>query len=247
VTKSAFLKPALAGLLLATLGVLSFRQSGMYRDVETLWRATIARNPSSAMAHNNLGMLLVQTGKLNEAMYYLQRAVALNPGNAEAHNNLGNAWLAKGRLDQALAEFQRAAELRPNVAIYHANIGGILATKGDFRGAVARFDTALQNDAENPFIANNLAWLLATCADSSVRNAARSLEVAQKAVSLANDDPRLLATLSAAYAENGNFEEAISTSDKARRLALQQGNQGLAALSSRLSDSFHDRKAFHEN
>src|SRR5262245_13074011 len=90
VTKGVILKPVVAGLLLATLGVLSFRQSGMYRDMETLWRATIGRNPSSAMAHNNLGMLLVQTDRLNEAMYYLQRAVTLNPGNAEAHNNLGN-------------------------------------------------------------------------------------------------------------------------------------------------------------
>jgi protein O-mannosyl-transferase len=247
VTKKLLLKPALAGLVLLTLGLLSFRQSGIYRDMETLWRATISRNPASAMAHNNLGMLLVQTERLNEAMYYLQRAVALNPNNAEAHNNLGNAWRAKGRLDQALDEFRKAVELRPNVGIYHANVGGVLATKGNFREAVAQFETALQNAPDNPFIANNLAWLLATCADGSVRNGARSLEIAQNAVKLSNDDARVIATLSAAYAEAGKLDEAILTAEKARQLALQQGNRALADFSSRLVDSFRAGNPFHEN
>ena len=246
-TRKLLLKPALAGLVLLTLGFLSFRQSGTYRDMETLWRATISRNPDSAMAHNNLGMLLVQTDRLNEAMYYLQRAVALNPNNAEAHNNLGNAWRAKGRLEQALDEFQRAAELRPTVAIYHANIGGVLTTKGNFKEAVARFETAMQNDPENPFIANNLAWLLATCADDSVRNGARSVEIARNAVKLSNDDPRVIATLSAAYAEARKFDEAVLTAEKARQLALQHGDRALADFSSRLAESFRAGNPFHGN
>jgi len=54
-----FLKPLLCGLLLLTFGVMTWRQCGMYADIETLWRTTIARNPDSWMAHYNLGVALL--------------------------------------------------------------------------------------------------------------------------------------------------------------------------------------------
>ncbi len=47
-------------LLIIVLGLLTWRQSRMYRDVETLYRESLARNPASWAAHNNLGMLLAE-------------------------------------------------------------------------------------------------------------------------------------------------------------------------------------------
>jgi hypothetical protein len=69
-----FAGPALGGLLLLTLGVLTWRQCGMYEDVETLWRTTIARNPGCWMAYNNLGLILAQTGRTVEAMEQFRKS-----------------------------------------------------------------------------------------------------------------------------------------------------------------------------
>ena len=76
-------------ILLAALGVLTWRQSRMYSDIETLWRTTIDRNPQSWLAYNDLGGVLYARGQLDDAIQLFQNAVALDPDNAEAQNNLG--------------------------------------------------------------------------------------------------------------------------------------------------------------
>jgi len=61
---SAIVLPA---LLLTTLGAATWRQSGMYRDYETLFRATLAGNPGSSFLHSNLGVILMSSGREAEA------------------------------------------------------------------------------------------------------------------------------------------------------------------------------------
>src|SRR5208282_117753 len=74
-----FVRPALSGLLLVVLGVLTWRQCGMYASVETLWRATIARNPACWMAYNNLGSALLEKGRVDEAISCFQKALENKP------------------------------------------------------------------------------------------------------------------------------------------------------------------------
>src|SRR5207237_6360455 len=59
-----FLRQAIYALLLVILGVLTWRQSRQFTDIETLWRTTIARNPACWMAQTNLGTLWLNTGKI---------------------------------------------------------------------------------------------------------------------------------------------------------------------------------------
>ena len=120
---------ASAVVLAAILGPLTFRQSAMYRDSETLYRTTLARNPASWMAHNNLcALLLVKPGALAEATAECQDALALRPQFAGAHNNLGSAWAeTPGRMSDAIAEFRTAARLKPQFADAHFNLANALA------------------------------------------------------------------------------------------------------------------------
>src|SRR5439155_4840630 len=77
---------------------------------------------------------------------------------------------------------------------------------------------------------NNLAWALSTCPDASLRNGARAIELAQKADQLAGgQNPILIRTLAAAYAENGRFNDAIETAQRAVQFALAQGDFALAS------------------
>jgi len=76
---------------------------------------------------------------------------------------------------------------------------------------------------------NNLAWLLATCPDASLRDGSRAVELARKAEQLAGSShPEVLDTLAAAYAEAGQFSEAIETAKKALQLVSAQHNSAMA-------------------
>jgi tetratricopeptide (TPR) repeat protein len=136
----------LPAIVVAALGVLTWRQAGIYRDQETLYRATILRNPDAWLAHNNLGnILLLVPGRRAEAMAHLQAALRANPDYWEAHLSLGNALLEiPGRLDGAIAEFQAAARLAPDLERPHTNLGNALLQGGRTEEAIEQLQTALR-------------------------------------------------------------------------------------------------------
>src|SRR5262249_47054420 len=119
--------PILAGALVLVLGLLTWRQSWSYADLETLWRDTLAHNPDAWMAHNNLGLLLAGRGRLEEAKAQYAAALRAKPDDAFARNNLGNALASEGRLDDAIAEFEAAVAIEPDNAEAHNNLGNARA------------------------------------------------------------------------------------------------------------------------
>ena len=231
-------------ILLLVLGILSYRQSQAYRNEETLWRATIATNPKSAMAHNNLGLLLFRRGSVNESMYYLERATLLDPQNAESHNNYGDSLRVQGRLDDAISQYRRAVELEPRFAMFHANLGSALTQKGLIPEAMSRYDEAIAISPDDPFVANNLAWLLATTSEASTPNARRAVDLAERAVRLSKGDPVTMGTLSVAYAAVGRFDDAIAQAEKAHAIATRQNNRRVADLCTEMLKSYRAGRPF---
>jgi protein O-mannosyl-transferase len=154
---------ALAALLLLVLGVSTWRQNGMYRDAEVLYRETLASNPDSWLAHNNLGNVLFQTpGRLPETMAEYDAALRLKPDLAQAHYNLGNILSRiPGRLPEAIAEYQAALRSRPGLAEVHANLGNALSrVPGRLGEAVAEYQAALRIDPDLPEAHYNLGNVL---------------------------------------------------------------------------------------
>jgi len=125
-----WLSRAGGGLLLATLGALTWRQCGMYRDAGTLYRETLARNPACWMAHTNLGDLLSRIpGRLPEAIGHFEAALRINPRDVNAHNDLGHAFTKiPGRQPAAIAEYEAALRIDPRFAPAHNNLGVLLET-----------------------------------------------------------------------------------------------------------------------
>ena len=68
----------------------------MYSDIETLWRTTLARNPECWMAHTNLGLVLLQKGKIDDGIAHYRSALQMQPDSWDAEYNLGTALLGKG-------------------------------------------------------------------------------------------------------------------------------------------------------
>ena len=156
-----FLKLAGGGALLLTLGILTWRQAGIYRDPETLWRDTLAKNPDCWMAYNNLGLLLEKQGHIEEAMENYRKSIQINPNNAEALNDLGIALADNGRFDEAIENYHKAIQIDPNLSAALNNLGLALAAKGQFDEAIENYHKAIQINPNYSDALNNLGVALA--------------------------------------------------------------------------------------
>jgi tetratricopeptide (TPR) repeat protein len=209
------------------LASVLFNQGKLDEAIEQYQKA-IQLNPDFAGAHNNLGEAFRAQGRLNEAIDEYQQAIAIKPDYVIAHDNLASALFTQGKLDEASKELQRTLELVPNSVHVHYQLGLVLQSSGRFAAAVGQFQKILELDSRHVAAQNNLAWLLATCPDSSVRNGSKAVEAALRAVELSGGEtPEILDTLAAAYAEAGRFPEAVATANRAFNLAIVQNNTPL--------------------
>ncbi|HEV2045786.1 MAG TPA: tetratricopeptide repeat protein [Chthoniobacterales bacterium] len=184
---------------------------------------------SFALIHCDLGYALAKKGELDNAIAHLRKAIEFQPNYPDAHYNLGTALFQKGRIDEAIAEWQKTLSIRPNDSGAHTSLGNALVQKGSLRDAIDHYQTALDLAPNSILPLNNLAWVRATCPDTSLRDGAKAVELAQQADQLSDGkNPVFTRTLAAAYAENGRFNDAIETAQRAAQLATAQGEPALA-------------------
>jgi tetratricopeptide (TPR) repeat protein len=221
-------------------------QKGKVDEAMVEFQKALAIQPGYADAHNNLGNVLLQKEQIDEAIAHYERALAIRPDYAEAHFNLGSALLRKGQTDAAVAQFQSALAIRPDYAKAHASLGDILLQKGDTEAAMAHYQKALQISPDAVMALNNLAWILATSSDARLRNGVQAVQYAGRACELTHSSvPAFLGTLAAAYAETGQFNDAVATAQRARDAALALGQKETAANNERLMELYKSGRAFH--
>ena len=133
-----------AAVLLGALGLLTWRQSGLYRDPATLYAATLQGNPGCYLCVNNLGMLALADGRLDEAAGRFNAAVLLKPDSAEAQSNLANVLVETGALAEGLEHYERALQAAPHNVITRTNFGIALTRAGRLHDARTQFEAALQ-------------------------------------------------------------------------------------------------------
>ena len=186
-------------------------------------------NLGSAFIRTNLGNALARKEQFDEAIVHYQEAIKLQPDYADAYYNLGSALLAKGNVNEAIAQWQKALAIRPNDADVHTSLGNALLQKGSLKEAISHYEKALEIAPQDVNACNNMAWVLATSSDASIRDGARAVSLAQEAVELSGGkEPNFLRTLAAAYAENKRFSEAIITARRGYETAAVQNDSNLA-------------------
>jgi tetratricopeptide (TPR) repeat protein len=186
-------------------------------------------NLASAFVQMNLGDALARKGKPDDAMVHYDEALRLQPDYGDAYFNRGTVLFATGHIDEAIADLTKALEIHPNDTDAHTSLGNALLQKGSPREAIAQYLTALALAPRDPHSRNNLAWVLATASDSSIRDGAKAVGFAEEAVQLSGGrEPRFLRTLAAAYAESGRFSEAIAVAQQAAGIANMQAKPDVA-------------------
>jgi tetratricopeptide (TPR) repeat protein len=136
-------------VLLLILGAFSWKQCGIYRNLETLWRDTLSKNPGAWMAHNNLGVELLQAQKLEEATKHFKEGIRLKPDFADPYNNLGGLLAAQGQPKEAISFYEKAILFQPNDASFKVNYGLTLSELGRVDEAILSYLKAIKINPSN--------------------------------------------------------------------------------------------------
>jgi len=169
-----------AGGVIVILAFLTANQCGIYRNLETLWLDTIAKNPASWMAYNNMGQLYIKKDRPSAAIPVLKKCLELNPKEITARNNLGVALSLLGRRDEAIQQYEKALEIDPGDPQAYNNIGAAMAAQGRFEEAITFYKRAV---AVRPGLAathSNLGAALAKLGriDEAIRHHEKALAIA---------------------------------------------------------------------
>jgi tetratricopeptide (TPR) repeat protein len=160
------------GALITVLGLASHRQSALYRDDETLFRANIASNPTSWMGHQILATTLLKKSPENydEAVRLYRRALELKPNNPDSLYKLGYALAQRPETHaEALDHYRAALRLRPTFVEAHNSLGFELAAMpGKLPEAIDHYREAIKLRPDFVYARINLAHALAQSPDGRV-------------------------------------------------------------------------------
>jgi tetratricopeptide (TPR) repeat protein len=159
----------------------------------------------------------------------LQTALRINPRLAQPWYMLGRLMLESGKPSAAIEPLARATAIEPTHPDAHALLGVALMKAGRGSDALAPLMTALRVNPNSTDVMSHLAWLLATHPDARLRNGDDAMFLASRADALTKSASwEVLDALAAAQAEQGNFDQAVRTADKAAQLARIAGETTLA-------------------
>jgi tetratricopeptide (TPR) repeat protein len=151
---------------------------------------------------------------------YPRDSRVLDPQGAGDYQSRGLYYLGRGREDSAIVDFSEALRIDPKSVSAFRLRGITYGRKGQYKHATADLQEALRLDPQDARTCQELAWLKAVCPEARQRDGKMAVELATKACELsAWKDARCLDTLAAAYAEDGQFQQAVQWEMKALELA----------------------------
>jgi tetratricopeptide (TPR) repeat protein len=227
-----------AAIAVVALAWKAHAEVSNWQNSESLWQHALAITPDNQVAHNNLAALLEQRGELNKAITHYQQSIKIQSSSgqarhrlelAQAHTNLANALLSQGDVDGAVTEGLTAITLQPNLVDAYTSLGNAHMQKRAIDEATSYYEKALQIAPDSIVTLNNLALIFATSIDAKFRDGPRAIQLAKHADELCNPkNPSIMRTLAAAYAEAGQFDDAIATGQQASTLAKAHKDVRLA-------------------
>ncbi len=209
----------IATAIVVSLAYATITQLGIWKDSIAFWKYVIEKEPSLALAHNNLGQEYISRGRFDMAIEEIRTALTLKPNDAGAYSNLGAAYFSKGLFDTAMEQYRTALRLKPAEAGFHYNIGYAYLSRGQFDKAVEHFRIALSLRPNEAEAHNNLG-----IAYFSAGQFDRAIEQYRTALSLTPNLAEVHFNLGEAYFSAGQFDRAIEQYRRALSLTPELTN-----------------------
>jgi tetratricopeptide (TPR) repeat protein len=211
----------LAGAILLACAVATSIQLKYWKNSFSLFEHTIAVTKNNYVIFNSYASVIGPLGRYEEAAKYLTEAVRIMPNFPEAHHNLGNALRNLGNFDQAIRHYNISLQLDPTYTSAHYGLGLALADKGDYDAAIEHYKICLGPDAD---LKQNTG---------AAQTADQSLNITRAGP----DTPKLLSTIGSAYAQKGQYAQAVEYYKKALQIDpnFTKAREGLDAVTQKQS------------
>ena len=248
------LRSVAAMLLVLILSFLSWKQSPIYSNSETLFQTVLEKNNDCCLAHNNLGFLLANSGQIDDAIIHFQKALETCPNFPEAHFNLGIQFAHIGRIDEAIFQYQKALEANPSYFEACNNLANAFIKTGQINEAISFYRKALDINPDFAEAHYNLAVILSSFGQEeealihykkALENKPNYLEAHidlgaillkagridesiyhfQKALEINPNKISTLQKLAGAYEQKGQMTDAIGFVEKALEIAKSVGDE----------------------
>ncbi|MCK4341943.1 MAG: sulfatase-like hydrolase/transferase [Phycisphaerae bacterium] len=201
----------------------ALRGQGRTAEAVECYQKAVEVSPTCGQAYNRLGLVYIQQRDFQRAYENCRRYVKLNPRSANALTNLANLLPALGRTEEAVDLLEQALQYDPKYAAAQRAYWVALRNVGRRREAVSALRRALEVLPNDRKLRYELGWLLASAREAELRDGAEAVRLAKLCCEVDPNDPRNLDLLAAAYAETGNFAQAVETARQALRLANRAG------------------------
>jgi tetratricopeptide (TPR) repeat protein len=192
-------------------------------------------DPKHGEYHIERAVEFLASDQLDPAIKELDKAIRLDPQNAIAFSTRGAVWFRKKQYDRAITDLDEAIRLEPDKPSSGYYIrGAAWYMKKEYAKGVEDLDRAIGLNANETEALNSRAWAAATCPDPKFRDRSKALDFAKRACELdGSKNAFYLGTLAAAYADNGDFENAVKSQRKALEDQYYQkecGEEGIRML-----------------
>lgn len=215
-----------AAAVLLVLSGLTWREADNWKDSYALFQHAIEVNPRSHASLSNLAVVYQEDGNVEMAESLFEQALEVAPRSAEANIGLASILMNRGDTSEAFDYYQVALEEMPDSDRANAGVALIYARRGEIEQALSHFQLALNPDPsraaptliglKRASLAERYARILATHPEAQFRNGEAALQYAQEAVDITKSRSIVcVSTLAAAYAELGQFQDAIRTAEEA--------------------------------
>jgi tetratricopeptide (TPR) repeat protein len=203
----------------------------------------VQAEPDNVNLQYNLGLALAQLNRIAEATPHLAECVRLAPDHFDARSCYAAALVMQGNREGACEQYAAALALRPDSLDTCVRLVDLLVKLGRIAEAAKHLEAALRIAPGRVDLSTKLAWLMATSTDPQVRNPAEAVRLAEQANQATGErELTVLNTLATAYSENGQFDEAIQTVDKAIAIAAERQNQGQVDQLNRQRAEYEQRR-----
>lgn len=229
------------------LGIILAKKEN-YPEAAKDFALAVKSDPNNCDARMDLGHALMLEGNYAVAEEQYLASLKIRPTASQTHKVYANLLKREGKNAEALYHLRLAAIFEPDAETF-TELASLEYATGDARNAVKHFEraVALQPGSSDTVALNNLAWILATCPDDSVRNGNEAVLYAEQACRVTGfKQAGSLGTLAAADAEAGRFPEAITNAEMAVKLATAAGDAQFAAANQQLLQLYRAGRPYHE-
>jgi Tfp pilus assembly protein PilF len=190
------------------------------RDATT----AIQLNPKYANAYHNRGAFRADIGEYDKAIADYSEAIRLNPTSATTFCGRATAYERLEHFGKAIADYDRVIQIAPKDPDDYVARGYAYFKKDNYKAAVSSFEKAIQLYPNSDHALWGLAWVRATCPESSLRNGKEAIRMSTRACELTKwKEPGEILMLAAAYAETGNFDKAVKYQTQGMKMKSEYG------------------------